>query len=1007
MLSQLKDKLTIDDFREIYQIYGPDGLNRIASQPSTMRRIWNKNLCETDPKTGYSTVHIKDAEGNGCKHCYIMEICLPEFKEQESYTRDLEQQVKELQEKLVEKEENCSSPSNNFYETDVNANNYNEENVTMEKGENETKENLKVKCSMCDKEFNRWETVKKHLNSVHKVQGIKNKIGDVMKGSFICSIENCGKQYQDKKHLQRHITDKHGENQEYSCEYCKKNFTSQSSLKIHRDGRKRGNDGSMGCKKKHELAQTIVFVPEAEFSLIVESRGLGDNTDEGAPLKFNPKDVISCPFCCKTIKKGNIAKHKRKMHPSKMNKDTKDDGLQPAAIKGLDPQDSVQEPNTIENETKGEVGGLNPFKVKIDDRRKICDLSPLKLFDNRAVCNGKIADNIMKKGLEMKRRAATFFKQRYNYNCKLGDPNTGSGLCLWESICWSLVDQNEENTVIETPILRDLQTESSMCLYLKQIVGDAMKNDELLEALQETDPTWTKEKLVIALDEYLCERTWATEIGDHVLEAVPKVLGIDIIYINMKHQKKTDLQDGDQRTMENEWKGDDEMEKALMGLMGKIQGKGSWQEKLKGKKVTGRKPTVVLVYADQHYEYILPDKVALTNFNNWLDEAENILPEKVKLQTLEAKECSGLEQTEGTEEFTDKKFTEEIEECTDNAHIDGDENFTGNVQAKEPKESTSNTRTEEKAGHRSHEALFNRMITKITDLGRVVKLKAFEKLMKEAEMKSERDWQFIENQRKGEDSVRDMWQDYITMKTGYKVMSKGLQRQVEIKDKTTWNDYTLVLESKIYPALRKQLAEMDPPHKLCDLIDFRKTAEGNTVRLTEEHCFWIIRETAETRNNPVASKKHVCDAIQHFIRAIQNHATNCINTQFKGDDLLLSSCYANYERLLQKMKSPSNVLRLMCNEVRSPIGENKERMPVEEVLSRWSQSEEREKLLETLEEVYNRVTTGGIPSSSEYLNIQQFVQEELQVSGRNVCEFFFSILCCYNHTDKTLKWCKN
>jgi hypothetical protein len=231
--------------------------------------------------------------------------------------------------------------------------------------------------------------------------------------------------------------------------------------------------------------------------------------------------------------------------------------------------------------------------------------------------------------------------------------------------------------------------------------------------------------------------------------------------------------------------------------------------------------------------------------------------------------------------------------------------------------------------------------------------------MEKAKLQSESDWQFIGKQREGEDKVKEMWQAYIDVKTGRQYLSKGLQRQCEIKEKTTWTDYTLVNESKIYPALRKQLAEMDPPHKLKDLIDFRKKPEGYSVRLTEEHCAWIIRETAETRKNPVASKKHVCDAIQHFIKALQNYATDCINTQFQGEDARLESCHASYNRLLEKMKAPGNVLRLLSNEVRNPVAE-RERMPVEVALYKWSQSDDRRNLLDQLKNVYNILLVADI-----------------------------------------------
>ena len=440
----------------------------------------------------------------------------------------------------------------------------------------------------------------------------------------------------------------------------------------------------------------------------------------------------------------------------------------------------------------------------------------------------------------------------------------------------------------------------------------------------------------------------------------------------MKDPKSTD-----QMTKEIEFRSDEEMEKGIMGLLGKIQGKGPWQHMIKGREITGVKPLVVLLYADQHYEYILPDIDATKKLNEWLNAEDHILPDKLELgmsQVEKQMEDYGSLQIDLQATSVTKKFTKEkhmFKECMSEDK---------SIEIEKFEESTSNMEAGEKTSKCSHKVYFDRIINNIENIAIVEKLKEFEKQMEKAKLQSESDWQFIGKQREGEDKVKEMWQAYIDVKTGRQYMSKGLQRQCEIKEKTTWTDYTLVNESKIYPALRKQLAEMDPPHKLKDLIDFRKKPEGYSVRLTEEHCAWIIRETAETRKNPVASKKHVCDAIQHFIKALQNYATDCINTQFQGEDARLESCHASYNRLLEKMKAPGNVLRLLSNEVRNPVAE-RERMPVEVALYKWSQSDDRRNLLDQLKNVYNYCKTGGKPTMKDYLSLHQFILEELQVSS--------------------------
>ena len=93
------------------------------------------------------------------------------------------------------------------------------------------------------------------------------------------------------------MKEQHQQNLDYCCEYCKRKFSSKSSLKIHIEGKKRiGMEGS-GCRKKFELSQTIEHDIKREEEL-------SKNLENCAPSKFNPKDIASCPFCYKMIKKG-------------------------------------------------------------------------------------------------------------------------------------------------------------------------------------------------------------------------------------------------------------------------------------------------------------------------------------------------------------------------------------------------------------------------------------------------------------------------------------------------------------------------------------------------------------------------------------------------------------------------------------------------------------------------------------------------------------------------------
>ena len=174
MLSQLKDKLIMEDFNEIYQKYGPDGMKRISSKATTMRRIWNRNFCENDPKTGYSTIH----NGNGCNHCYIMEVCLPEFKE--TYTEALEQEIHVLQQKIVTEVNPYQLSGIEVFENQM-------EDETIDTTEaNDKSESMEVdvliRCPICDKEFTRYGSIKRQMINIHKVEDNENELGSILKG---------------------------------------------------------------------------------------------------------------------------------------------------------------------------------------------------------------------------------------------------------------------------------------------------------------------------------------------------------------------------------------------------------------------------------------------------------------------------------------------------------------------------------------------------------------------------------------------------------------------------------------------------------------------------------------------------------------------------------------------------------------------------------------------------------------------------------------------------------
>ncbi|XP_055537233.1 zinc finger protein 667-like [Wyeomyia smithii] len=76
-----------------------------------------------------------------------------------------------------------------------------------------------VKCTLCDRIFNRKRALKAHMESVHE--------GRV----FVCPI--CGKQMGWRKTLQRHKKSHELDYYKHKCELCDKSFSRPSHLKLH------------------------------------------------------------------------------------------------------------------------------------------------------------------------------------------------------------------------------------------------------------------------------------------------------------------------------------------------------------------------------------------------------------------------------------------------------------------------------------------------------------------------------------------------------------------------------------------------------------------------------------------------------------------------------------------------------------------------------------------------------------------------------------------------------
>ncbi|XP_050535143.1 zinc finger protein 761-like, partial [Daktulosphaira vitifoliae] len=86
-------------------------------------------------------------------------------------------------------------------------------------------------CPYCKKMFHRKSILKIHVMAVHKMQ-FDEILTISCKMSFHC-LRNCGKSYNRKYSMQRHMKYECGVPKQFVCPYCNKNFSHKSNMKCH------------------------------------------------------------------------------------------------------------------------------------------------------------------------------------------------------------------------------------------------------------------------------------------------------------------------------------------------------------------------------------------------------------------------------------------------------------------------------------------------------------------------------------------------------------------------------------------------------------------------------------------------------------------------------------------------------------------------------------------------------------------------------------------------------
>lgn len=102
-----------------------------------------------------------------------------------------------------------------------------------------------IKCTICDRTFNRKRALKAHMESIHEGR------------TFTCPI--CGKSMGWRKTLQRHMKSHEENYQKHKCELCDKAFSRPSHLRLHMTKHTGQKVRCPMCKNGYRYVEVVNF----------------------------------------------------------------------------------------------------------------------------------------------------------------------------------------------------------------------------------------------------------------------------------------------------------------------------------------------------------------------------------------------------------------------------------------------------------------------------------------------------------------------------------------------------------------------------------------------------------------------------------------------------------------------------------------------------------------------------------------------------------------------------
>ena len=143
----------------------------------------------------------------------------------------------------------------------------------------------KVMCDLCGKNFNSKSNLSRHVKTLHLQLNKKD-------------CDSCNKTFRDANSLKIHIATIHNKKGISICEVCDKTFTSKKILKIHVNTI-HGNTN----ESKHKLHQ------------IKLKKSFVDEIVEKQKEKFQIKSQLKCNLCGKNFNsKSNLSRHVKTLH---------------------------------------------------------------------------------------------------------------------------------------------------------------------------------------------------------------------------------------------------------------------------------------------------------------------------------------------------------------------------------------------------------------------------------------------------------------------------------------------------------------------------------------------------------------------------------------------------------------------------------------------------------------------------------------------------------------------